>query len=275
MIREQISPPLNDVTNHSLPTELKREYYENIFYISIPFTVLYMVIVPFISLRLFPILKLQNTDRRCSFVSDCISSIPSALTGFITIRSFIYYVPDNDRENMFEGFKWCTIFMSAYLFVDTIYRILYIESHRTMMVVHHIVGLVITQFAMNDRGWLIEKVIFCLMEVANPFINIRLMLLGIDFPKTSYRYLVASLLMIITFGLFRVVPIPIICRGAYYKLVVYPQYSSVYHKCMFSLYLLLSVMNLYWFYVMLVGLVKTARKLLIKNKKQEKSDKQN
>ena len=97
----------------------------------------------------------------------------------------------------------------------------------------------------------------------------------LDFPKTSYRYLVASLLMIITFGLFRVVPIPIICRGAYYKLVVYPQYSSVYHKCMFSLYLLLSVMNLYWFYVMLVGLVKTARKLLIKNKKQEKSDKQN
>ena len=179
MIREQISPPLNDVTNHSLPTELKREYYENIFYISVPFTVLYMVIVPFISLRLFPILKLQNTDRRCSFVSDCISSIPSALTGFITIRSFIYYVPDNDRENMFEGFKWCTIFMSAYLFVDTIYRMLYIESHRTMMVVHHIVGLVITQFAMNDRGWLIEKVIFCLMEVANPFINIRLMLLGI------------------------------------------------------------------------------------------------
>ncbi|XP_063727612.1 TLC domain-containing protein 4-A-like [Symsagittifera roscoffensis] len=254
---EILEPPLGEITNHNLATELTWDYYENILKVCVPFTLLYLFIVPALSLRLFPVLKLHSQERRCSFVSDFVSMIPSILSSFITVRSFIYFVPVNDRDQMFEGYKWVTIYMQAYLLLDTFYRLLYIESNRAMMVIHHIVGLVITQFAMHDRGWLMEKLVFCLMEVANPFINLRFLMLGVDVPKTSNTYLSASLIMIISFFLFRILPIPYIYRGGIYKLILYPQYGSWAHFWMFTLYVLLSLMNIYWFYVMLLGLHKT------------------
>ena len=167
------------MANQNIQCELTWDYFETIFYIALPFSVLYLRIVPEISFRLFPTLKIQSRNRQCSFVSDCVATIPSTLVGIITMISFCYYLPVNDWNSIFEGFRWCSILMSAYLIVDTIYRIFYIESHRKLMVVHHLIGLVITQLAMHDRGWLMQKLVFCLMEITNPFINLRLMMLGI------------------------------------------------------------------------------------------------
>ena len=48
---EILEPPLGEITNHNLATELTWDYYENILKVCVPFTLLYLFIVPALSLR--------------------------------------------------------------------------------------------------------------------------------------------------------------------------------------------------------------------------------
>ena len=107
--QEPQKPPKAESLGAPLECELTWEYWENVLFIVMPFTALYMLIVPELSVRLFPTLKLQPAEKLNTFVSDCVSTIPSSLTGIITIFNFYYYVSIDDQVTHLTTF--CPTFL--------------------------------------------------------------------------------------------------------------------------------------------------------------------
>ena len=57
---------------------------------------------------------------------------------------------------------------------------------------HHAVGLLIGQSSMYDNNWPIPKLVFLAMETANPYINVRFMILALG-ESFSFRLIETSI----------------------------------------------------------------------------------
>ena len=133
-------------------------------------------------------------------------------------------------------------------------------------ILHHIAGIVSITLGLFYQGKLMFYIVYRLIsELSTPFVNLWWYHHQLGY-KEGFGYLFASVVMVLSFLLVRIVPIP----WHWYSLVQtlqIPQCSVVvpFHWRMYivGVYILFDVLNVYWFYKMIKG----ALKLLSSSKK--------
>lgn len=131
------------------------------------------------------------------------------------------------------------------------------------IVVHHIAGLNALSLGLFNHGKFMYFIVYrFIAEVSTPFVHMRWTLHLLDYPKHSFWYLFSSLGMILTFFLSRVLVIP----WHWYVLVTVlatplcVEVIPLFYRAWTCLsYLVLDVLNVFWFSKMVKGALKLWR----------------
>lgn len=244
---------LSRTLSHFDDSELTKEYFLGMGGYVLLFILFFWRIVPELAASLIPAIKTLDETKYFQTISDMVSTIPSTVVACISVYNYFRYSDDYSDPKLFESCSFLSQIMSAYFIMDTVFKCLRYPVVPKSMVVHHIVGFTIIQMGMYDRNYMFEKVAFCLQEVANPFINIRLIAMNLGISKKSKTYVTLCFAMFIPFFLCRILPIPYVLPCGYNIWVL--EETKWTQKLMHASYVTISCMNIYWFSKMCRALV--------------------
>lgn len=226
-------------------SELNWDYYSSILVFLIPFMIYYKL-----APRMLPIyftqLNTNDVAKVNAFCVDLGSTISSLGATYYVILFITVYFPVFDKPGMQMCFMKPNALLSAYLIADTFFRWGNVPRNFAFMVFHHIVGLCIGQTSMCIKEWFIPKAVFIAMEVANPFINIRFMILALGFSKQTWSYKIASTGLFLTFFISRIIPIPWMLYWQVEAILNDFTSQTPLHAITTFLYFSLSLMNIFW-----------------------------
>ena len=234
-------------------SELTREYFFGMGGYVLLFVLFFWRIVPDLSASFIPAVKTLDEAKYFQTMSDMVSTIPSTVVACISLYNYFRYSDNFSNPALFESCSLLSQIMSAYFIMDTVYKCSRYPEVPKSMVVHHIIGFTIIQMGMYDRNYMFEKLVFCLQEVANPFINIRLIAMNLGISKQTKTYVGLCFAMFIPFFLCRILPIPFVLPCGYH--IWLSGEAKWTQKLMHASYVTISCMNIYWFSKMCRALV--------------------
>ncbi|XP_075256073.1 uncharacterized protein LOC142348572 isoform X2 [Convolutriloba macropyga] len=159
-------------------SELNFDYYSNLLLFMVPFLIFYQIGPSLLPLYVKG-LKKDNPTKVNAFCVDVGSTAASICASFCVLFSVTCYFPYDNKQGMQHCFRNANAILCAYLLADTMFRCQNVPRNFWFMMLHHVVGLLIGQTSMYDQHWQIPKLVFCAMEVANPYINIRFIILAL------------------------------------------------------------------------------------------------
>ena len=159
-------------------TSLNLEYYSRVCLLLGLFYLVFLTCPSLLQLFVRPLKKAPKTQIY-SFCTDVASIINSGSISLISLYSAFFYLPYGRYDYMFYAFRWSNSLVCAYMVTDTVFRCFYVRRNFAFMLMHHVVGIALSQSSMYDEHWQTPKLIFLLMELANPFISCRFMAISI------------------------------------------------------------------------------------------------
>jgi len=125
---------------------------------------------------------------------------------------------------------------------------------------HHIISLIGIIYGLIWRVTHYYPLIFALSEASTPFVNIRWWLYSAGMKHTK-RYVVAGLLMTASFFLVRIVLVPYVVFHSYYRMGLDHMLALPWSQFIMTMFFpaMGNSLNLFWFGLIVKGLVKTLR----------------
>jgi hypothetical protein len=226
------------------------------------YTCLYYLVAARILPQFIPPFSLLADHQSREWISNSASIITAVICGIGALSGLLLEMEPNVK---FTILQILVTAMTGYWVCDTIYRInnmhiLKNTKFQYFLLFHHLLGIIAVQIAVLHREMMNVKLVFILMELGSLFINIRFCLLDLNVDRDSVVYESVSYAMIATFFLTRLAPAPYMYHQALYKCGYLQENCSVACRpfILFNtlLYSVFTVLNVYWFKVMLHGLAK-------------------
>lgn len=217
---------------------------------------------------LFPILIPRYRSlgsRRSHFDTLLSSTIHAVVVSSLTCYIFMFGVLGTNRVFSKSPLGFTTLQISLGYFIADFYGCLHDPNLRKDIgsLLHHVAGIIGIGLGLYHQGLYAFFIIFRLLsELSTPFVNLRWVFYELGPPyKDSLWYYVASLGMVISFFLCRILVLP----WLWYQLlttIVHP--SSVIVPPVLRVwicinYTMFDVLNVYWFGKMIRGAIKVCR----------------
>ena len=199
-------------------------------------------------------------SQRLEWVSNFASSIDSSLAGMGSLAGLLLPL---SVEQQFSMIRYIVISITGYSLADILFRVYYRNvlekpSFQYFLIFHHVLAALAVQVAVMHKEILQAKFLFIFMELSTVFINLRMMILDARVKRASRLYQSMSLLMVVTFFISRILPIPLEYNLVVYRCIYLQELCSPEAAFYMGLntipYTFLTIANFFWLHKMLLGI---------------------
>ena len=211
----------------------------------------HLLIAPFI-----PGIKTRSREDHIFLASSFVSCYPAVTAPLLAVLA-MRGVPLADNEQVLNAAPSTAALQAVgiscgYMLYDTCYMLRHKIVRSPLMLMHHLLSILVWPYAALRSRALLLVLFFIITEVTNIGQHTRMILykLGLKHTRT---YLVVGVSWILLFFVVRIVPGPYLfyklCRGSY------AAYNTFDFVLMMTTCPLPFMLNLYWFYLLVRGLI--------------------
>lgn len=228
---------------------------------SLIFFIILQPVTRFLLSTIVPQFNSFDELRKRDWISRWISTLHAII--FVCLSAYVLFISGQIYDDIYTGeiTTSCPVtyptllFSCGYFIVDSYYAFRYFFDLGT--IAHHLGATFICTMMVSYRIAGFYMIIYGLTEASTPFVNFRVFLVDLKL-KDSILYVLNGISMWLGFLIFR---IPLIFYIPYYMI----KYSANFflNKAVFAHwftavggYTLISILNIYWFYLITKGLVK-------------------